>query len=76
MNFINAQVTHPLQSRFAIILGQMGLGDGLYRVPTQERQFGHVAHRHHPAQAIHETAQRFGVVRVRRTKGGAISKMD
>jgi transposase len=46
-----------------------------HRVPAQERQFGHVAHRHHPAQTIHETAQRLGVVRVRRTKGGAISKM-
>jgi hypothetical protein len=53
----------------------MGFGDGFNGVPTQERQVGHVAQGHDPAQAINKTAQRFRVVRVRRAKGGASSKM-
>jgi hypothetical protein len=53
----------------------MGFGDGFNGIPTQERPLGHVAQRHDPAQAVNKTAQRFGVVRVSRAKGGAISKM-
>ena len=75
MDLINAQIAHGSQRRLAILLGEMGLGDALDSVPTQARQLRHIAQGHHSTQAINKAAQRFGVVRVGRAKGGAISKM-
>ena len=74
MNFVDAQGAHVFEGGFAVVLGQGRFDNAFDRVPTQERQLGHIAEGHHPAQSRNKSAQRVRVVRVGWAKGGAISK--